>query len=394
MKLQNNKKYTQIALYAFLTAAAIIVFTIFAVNYNDLVGLLKKIFGILNPFLIGFSLAYILNPLQKFFYNKVLKNFQEETEKRKNIKKGLSIAMTYFIALLILSLLIAFIIPNMIISITDFGSKIPSYIDTSRATLNSFIENNEWAKRLINEINVPWDDIWNNFKNILSGFFPNIIDYSIQFGNTVMNCIIGIVLSAYLLIDKNKFILQTKKIVYALFREKTSDSIINISNKTNKTFIDFLIGRILDGAIVGVLCYILLILFNIKYAILISVIVGLFNIIPFFGPLIADIITGVLLFLVSPKEAIIALIIIIILQNIDGNFIGPKIIGDSIGLSPFWVMFALLVGGGFFGFIGFLISVPAFALIYSFISNIINRKIEEKNIEPEKLGINKEKNNL
>lgn len=387
MKLQNNKKYTQIALYVFLTAAAIIVFGIFAVNYNDLVGLLKKILGILNPFIIGFSLAYLLNPLQKFFYNKCLKKLNDDTPKKKNLKKGLSIFLTYVVVILISSLLIAFIIPNIIVSITDFGEKIPSYIETSRATVNDFIQNHEWSKNLISEINVPWDDIWNNFKNILSGIFPNIINYSIQFGSTVMNIIIGFVLSAYLLIDKEKFIIQTKKTVYVMFKEKTADTIVNISKKTNETFIHFLIGRLLDGAIVGILCYILLLLFHVKYAILISVIVGLFNIIPFFGPLIADFSTGILLFLVSPRDAFVALIIIIILQNVDGNFIGPKIIGDSIGLSPFWVMFALLVGGGFFGFAGFLLSVPAFALLYSFISGIVNKKIEEKDIEPEKFEV-------
>lgn len=390
MKLQNNKKYTQISLYVFLTAAAIIVFGIFAVNYNDLVGLLKKILSILNPFIIGFSLAYILNPLQKFFYNKCLKKLNDDTCKKKNFKKGLSIFLTYVIVILILSLLIAFIIPNIIVSVTDFGEKIPSYIETSRNTLNDFMGKYEWTKKLINEINVPWDDIWNNFRTVLSGIFPNIINYSIQFGSTIMNVIIGIVLSAYLLIDKDKFIVQTKKMVYVIFKETTADTVLNISKKTNETFIQFLIGRLLDGAIVGALCYVLLLIFHVKYAILISIIVGLFNIIPFFGPLIADFSTGILLFLVSPRDAIVALIIIIILQNVDGNFIGPKIIGDSIGLSPFWVMFALLVGGGFFGFAGFLLSVPAFALLYSFICGIVNKKIEEKDIEPEKLEVNVE----
>lgn len=194
----------------------------------------------------------------------------------------------------------------------------------------------------------------------------------------VTNFIIGLIISVYLLNSKDTFLAQIKKLVLASFSEKTAEEIFNGAEYTNRTFGGFISGKIIDSIIIGIICFIVMTIFQWEYALLISCIVGLTNIIPFFGPFIGAIPSVLLLLLVNPWHALYFVIFVLILQQFDGNILGPKILGDSTGLESFWVLFAVLVGGGLFGFIGMVIGIPVFAVIYYYVSRLVNSRLAKK----------------
>ena len=198
--------------------------------------------------------------------------------------------------------------------------------------------------------------------------------------SSIWNIILGIIVSIYLLIDKEKFCALIKKITYAIFPKSASEKILEVSYMSNSIFGKFLIGKIVDSAIIGVLTFFILALCKMPYAILVSVIVGITNIIPFFGPFIGAVPSFIIILFISPVKALWFLVIIFIIQQLDGNIIGPKILGDSIGISAFWILFSILVAGKFLGLIGMVIGVPLFAVIYAIVKEIIEGKLKKKNM--------------
>ena len=194
------------------------------------------------------------------------------------------------------------------------------------------------------------------------------------------NVLIGVIISVYLLVSKEKFLRQSKKVIYALCKPKKANLILHIGRKANEIFNGFIIGKIIDSAIIGVLCFIGVSIFKMPYALLVSVIVGVTNVIPVFGPYIGAVPCAILILLVDPMKGLGFIIFIILLQQLDGNVIGPKILGESTGLSPFWVVFSILLAGGLFGIVGMIVGVPTFALIYYIIKLFIQQKLEAKNL--------------
>ena len=194
------------------------------------------------------------------------------------------------------------------------------------------------------------------------------------------NVFVGVIISVYVLANKESFSGQTKKVLYAVCPERTANIVMEIVRDSNRIFIGFLSGKIMDSMIIGIICFIVLSILNIPYTLIVSVIVGVTNIIPFFGPYIGAIPSALLILLTDPKAGLIFIVFIIILQQIDGNLIGPKILGDSTGLSAFWVIFAIMVGSGLFGFIGMILGVPTFAVIYHIITKAVNQKLKQKQL--------------
>lgn len=201
--------------------------------------------------------------------------------------------------------------------------------------------------------------------------------------SSVWNIILGLIISIYLLIDKEKFFGISKKITYAIFSTTRAERILELTRRSNSTFGKFLSGKILDSTIIGILTFIILTVFKIPYTLLISFIVAVTNIIPFFGPFIGAIPSVIIILFVSPIKALWFLLIIFIIQQIDGNIIGPKILGDSIGISAFWILFSIMIAGKFLGFVGMVIGVPLFAVIYSVVKENVEAKLEKKGLETE-----------
>ena len=211
-------------------------------------------------------------------------------------------------------------------------------------------------------------------KEIISQVTSGII----VFAKGIVNFLIGLVVCIYVLMEKDHFVGSFKKITYGLFSAKTGNRFIKVARKSHSIFSGFIVGKIIDSIIIGILCYIILAIVHMPYALLVSCIVGVTNVVPFFGPYVGAIPSFLLILLENPTKSIYFLIIILILQQVDGNIIGPKILGQSTGLSSFWVIFAILLGGGLFGFVGMLFGVPTFAVIYYIFNEIVKRNLRAK----------------
>ena len=229
-------------------------------------------------------------------------------------------------------------------------------------------------------INDKLTEITNWVLQLVTNLLPIIGGIVMAFASSVWNIILGIIISVYLLVDKEKFFALGKKVVVALFNDKHANIILNLANRTNLTFGKFIGGKIIDSAIIGVLTFIILTIFKMPYSLLISVIIGITNIIPFFGPFIGAIPSAIIILFISPIKAVWFGVIILVIQQIDGNIIGPKILGDSIGISAFWILFAILVAGKLFGLVGMIIGVPMFALIYSIVKDVIEIRLSKKGL--------------
>ncbi len=223
-----------------------------------------------------------------------------------------------------------------------------------------------------------WDQIINDLVNWLKGFIPVLGNAAFGVAMGIKDLFFGIFISIYMLLSKDLFARQTKKILYAVSKKTIADRIIELTRQTNKVFTGFLSGKILDSMIIGAICFLFMALFGLPYAPLISVIITVFNMIPMFGPFIGAIPSILLILLVDPWQALIFTVFIILLQQADGNFIGPKILGESTGLSGFWVIVAILVGGGLWGVVGMIIGVPALAVIYALVRTGVERLLKKK----------------
>jgi predicted PurR-regulated permease PerM len=197
---------------------------------------------------------------------------------------------------------------------------------------------------------------------------------------SIYNLIIGIIVSIYLLSDKEGFVAAVKRMMYSIFSVETADRLRSGLNFVDRTFMSFLNGKLLDSLIIGIICYIVCSILQMPYTLLVSVIVGVTNIIPFFGPLIGAVPSALIILMVDPTKCLIFVIFVIILQQIDGNIIGPRILGNSTGITGFWVMFSIILGGGLFGFWGLLLGVPVFVVIYSLVTNLVVKKLKRNDL--------------
>lgn len=380
--------YISLAVLVFVLFCCCTMFFFMIYRYNGVSKGWDTIMKVLQPITFGLVIAYLINPIMKFFEKHLLHFLEPRVQKEKKCRKiarSIATGGAVVVFVLIVILLFAMMIPQLISSISGMVNSLPKQVD-------SFID---WFNGLTNSDNEIIQSLETNMMDMVTylenwvkeSFLPNIQTYitSITSGvinmvKVLMNAIIGLIVSVYVLMTKEKFIGQSKKIVYAIFKPVRGNVIIDTFRKSNEIFGGFISGKLLDSAIIGVLCYICLLIMKMPYTLLVSVFVGLTNIIPFFGPFIGAIPSVIIIALADPIKGIYFLIFIFILQQVDGNIIGPKILGDSTGLSAFWVMFSILIGGGLFGFLGMLLGVPVFAMIYYIIRRLVNHSIRKKNL--------------
>ncbi|MDD6231951.1 MAG: AI-2E family transporter [Frisingicoccus sp.] len=350
---------------------------------------IKNAFGvlmrILAPVIFGLVIAYILMPVVNFIQRKLseLSFFKKWTEKKRgNMVRGISVAFTIVLAIGIVVILGYMVVPQLVISVSQIIYRFPSYTRQVAEWFEYMQADGQLSEDIQNLIKQGMELFQTWMKNDL---YPRIMDGINVFTSSMMNIfgffyntVIGIIISIYVLMSTETFTGQSKKITYALFKPDMANSVIDVVRHSNQIFSGFIIGKLIDSAIIGVVCFIVLNLIHMPYAMLVSVIVGVTNIIPFFGPYIGAIPSVLLISLTDLKQGIIFLVFIIILQQIDGNILGPKILGNSTGLSPFWVIFAILLGGGLFGFPGMLLGVPVFAVIYYLVKTFIEYMLYKK----------------
>lgn len=379
MKINWNKTYTTIAVYAFIVICLGIAFANILSQIDLFTSKMQQIMGVFDPFIIGFVIAYLLNFMLRFYEDKVFSlSFIKKNTKKS--MRGLGISLSYITAGLILYVFMQFLVPQLVASIKGLINDIPKYIYNMTNYLDQSLKEMDINPEYMTFITAKISEITNWTIQVLTNVIPIIGNIFMSFASSVWNIILGIIISIYLLMDKEKFFALGKKVIKALFNEKHSAVILELANRTNETFGRFIGGKIIDSAIIGVLTFIVLAIFKMPYALLISVIVGVTNIIPFFGPFIGAIPSAIIIMFVSPIQALWFLVIILVIQQIDGNIIGPKILGDSIGISAFWILFSILVAGKLFGLAGMIIGVPMFALIYSIIKDIIEIRLANKGL--------------
>ena len=382
-----REKVKIVSRYIFLVVVGIILLTFAMYQYPKLQSLLDSLNSILAPIYYGIAIAYLLDPLSKSIRKRLSPAFKKYHRGEK-LAKGLAITLSMIIGILIVTVLIWLIIPSLVDSITVIVEEMPkqvqSFIDwlESKAKGESaLMENLSMVVTRASAAVEDWlrTDLITTVGDVVTAITTGVID-AVMF---IFNLLIGVVVAIYVMVDKEKFLGQSKKLIYTLFKPETGDTIIDTARHGHKIFGGFLYGKILDSAIVGVITFIVLTILRTPYSLLVSVIVGITNIIPFFGPFIGGIPSAILILLADPLQGLYFIIFIIIMQQIDGNIIGPKILGNTTGISEFWVTFALLLFGGIFGFLGMIIGVPAFAVVYYAVVQFMNKKLIRKGLPTE-----------
>ena len=383
-KKPHIKPYLYGMLAGFGAISLSIIFFFFIYRFEGFGDAVSKLTSILMPFIYGAVIAYLLKPVCNTVENFLHRLFPE---KMKGLVSALSVAATLLFGLLVIYALFMMIIPQLVTSVTTLYY-------TARANLSNFIRwvNNlefvadnevimDYVNKAYNAISVDLDSWIKNtlmpsMQNIVSGVGIGVLNVVTVF----KNLIIGIIVAIYLLASRKKFAQQAKLILYSILKPRWADVLLNEVLYADKMFGGFINGKIMDSAIIGVLCYIVCAIVKFPSALLVSVIIGVTNVIPFFGPIIGLVPCAFLILLVNPLQAFYFVIFILVLQQVDGNVIGPKILGNTVGISGFWVLASITIAASLFGFTGMILGVPVFAIIYLLISDSVNNKLRKKNL--------------
>lgn len=390
MKLRFNKKYICWGITAFLVLAAAICFYYLVFFGNSFLASIKSIIHVATPVIYGVIFAYLLTPIINTIEKSILIPFFKKIDKelsikaRKRMRAG-SIILALLFVFLILYGFFALVIPQIITSIRNITYQFPTYVDNLTYWATKFLADNPDIEALVVRLLDNYSEelshyLNNNIVPQLKAIVKTVSLSLLSFAYSMWNLIIGIIISIYVLYNKELFLGQSKKIAYALFTTKRANQLIKDARFTSETFIGFISGKIVDSIIIGILCFIGTSLIGIPYAVLVSVIVGVTNVIPFFGPYLGAIPSALLILMVSPIHCLYFIIFILFLQQVDGNFIGPKILGSSTGLSGFWVIFSITIFGGIFGIPGMIIGVPIFAVFYAWIKRAIARRLKKRDL--------------
>ncbi len=406
MKFKWDKKYLYWGITGFLVISASSVFVIGLSSIVDIISAVFSFLAVLTPVLYGFIIAYILAPvatfiekpcLRRLFYTiqdkkreRFLKKYPDKEPPPKTfpvrkVARVTSVAITILFALALLVGLVWILLPQLIQTVTTLVNNMDEYVKSVTDWVSGALANypevenyvlqitdgisdklNTWlSSELLPQMNNLWNLITSNVMNIIS---------------VTMNLLLGFVIAIYFLNSKELFAAQSKKIVYCIFSTKHANRIIETARDINKSFGQFLTGKLIDSFIIGALYVVVMNIFQMPYAVLCGVIMGVLSIIPYFGTFIGYIPCMLLMLLADPIQCLYFTILVVVIQNIDGNILAPKIIGDSTGLSSFWVIFGMLVGQGIFGFTGLIIGIPLFAVVYSFIKNRVNKGLKNKDL--------------
>lgn len=382
------KKVIRYAGIVFVLFCCCVLFYFAVYRYEGVGAGVGKFMKALQPIIFGLVIAYLMNPVMMFVERNVLRLLEGRLATRKKEKKvarvvGTVCAIVIFI--LIVAMLIYMMIPQLIESISGMINTLPEQTERFIDWFDDFTKlENQWTKMLEEGMMSAATYLEDWAKTSL---LPNIQSYvgSVTSGvisvvKVLVNFLVGLIVAVYVLMGKERFVGQSKKVVYAVFKPVRGNVIIEVVRKSHEIFGGFISGKILDSIIIGLLCYIGLVILDMPYALLVSAFVGLTNVVPFFGPFIGAIPSVIIITLAEPIKGLYFVIFVLVLQQLDGNVIGPKILGDSTGLNSFWVVFAIMVGGGLFGFAGMLLGVPTFAVIYYLVSRVVNYALRRRRL--------------
>lgn len=338
---------------------------------NSLFPFIGGLLSILSPFFWALGLAYFFNPLMNLL------------EKHLNLKRIYSLLLTYVIVIGLTTLGITVIFPTVFDSLVDLFKNLPEYADNTQAWIISHIDefntNYYLNPAILEQLQNTSTKSLNELNSFINNFLSSFLSSTIKFTTSFFKFIFGFIISIYILKDKENLLSISKRIICYIVPHDKHDDIFSFLKETNSVFSEFILGKSIDSLIIGILCYIGLLLINAPFALLISIVVGITNMIPYFGPFIGMIPAFVLTFLANPTKAFIVLLFIFLLQQFDGLYLGPKILSEKVGLSPLLVILAITIGGGLFGILGMFVSVPIMALLKTYTKHIITNKYSRDN---------------
>lgn len=386
MKNSNFKrKYFYIGLTAFLVVAACVLFFFLIFRLPGILSFLGKMLSVTQPVIIGLVIAYLVNPIANSINGGLLKLSKKHFNKKPQLARKISNAISVFGALAVfifmIMLIIYMIVPQFIESISSMVKVLPGQLDAFIKKVSEEFERNKDLQNLINAV-YEYEQEW--LQNDLTGYVNSLATYFASGVWSVVSFLkdfaVGLIFAIYILFNKALLMRQFRKLLYACLNNTAVEHIFKTGKKAHRIFSGFIYGKLLDSFIIGVLCFIGISILKIPYTMLVAVVIGVTNIIPVFGPYLGAIPCAALILLTDPIKGLYFIIFIILLQTLDGNFIGPKILGNSTGLSAFWVVFAIVLGGGLFGVLGMLIGVPLFAVIYYLVTTLVNYRLGKKNL--------------
>ncbi len=377
-----DKSYLKICLYIFVLATAVILFEKIIGHLPNLGNVFHRavntILRLGAPFFIGFAIAYIMNPFMKFFEDFFMKHSAKARAHHK-LTRIFCILINYIFIIGSISWISIYLIPELKTSVVSFVSQLSTYSTQLNTSTTEFFDrihfiNSADVTNIINKLLAPIMSAFENVPALITNILTNL--YSV--GKITVDIIMAIFIAFYMLYDKENFRKQTHKMVYALSSRKTAEKLFYNAQRINRIFQNFIVGKAIDSLIIGILAFIGFRLLNAPYPLILSLIVGVTNMIPYFGPFIGAIPAAIMTFLVSPTTAVWVLLFILALQQFDGNFLGPKILGNSLDISPIWIILAVILGGALLGPVGMFIGVPVLATLKMFLMEYINRKYEKK----------------
>lgn len=344
-------------------------------NLGYFLGKIGVFIGIVSPFAGGIVIAYVLDPMVKFFYTKLFK------EKKKT--RGFAILLAYLVAILLLVLLAWLVIPQIVDSIAMLLTNFPSYIQSVQDMLGMAQErfgvDLSSATKVLDDSEAMVKEIY----SMASAAMPQIVASIGSVASNFVAIFTSIAASIYMLADKEHLLHQLRTLAHAFLPEKAAENTLRICHYANVNFTGFFVGKIIDSAIIGVITFVAMAILRLDFALLISVFIGITNIIPVFGPFIGAIPSIFILLLVDPIQAVIFGVLILVIQQVDGNFIGPKILGSSIGISALWILFSIVVGGDLFGLVGMVVGVPLFATFYGLAREFVHYMLDKRGLDSE-----------
>lgn len=341
------------------------------INFKHIVNFLSSVIDILMPFIIGFILAFVLNIPMKYYYKKL--NIKNEKK-----KKTIAAILAFLTFLAVIILLIIVIIPQVVENIKQLVTNMPDVIKQAKTWLDFILNEFNISSDVIKQAENMQNDVGKILFGYISSWAPNIASGVTSITTSIAHLFMGVIIAVYMLFSKEKLLSQINKVGQAYLDEKKYLQVKEICYLIAETFENFFTGQVTESFIIGILCYIGCKILNIPYASIAALIIGLTNIIPYFGPIIGAVISCVLILFVSPMKAIIFLVFSTCLQQFESNLIYPHVVGSSVGLSALWVLFAVTAGGGLFGITGMIFGLPVFSVIYELFRRSTNHRLKEK----------------
>ena len=390
---KNKNYYFKMGVNGLLTVCGGILFYYILFHYDRLSALISTFFSILTPLISGLIIAYILNPVMRFLETKVFSPLWNKLKPKKGhtyakefiVIRVLCAFLTLILFIMVIYLLVISVVPQLITNLQSILGRVPVYLLNLDEYYSSVLTKYPNLESLLTQYSIDMSQWFYNkilpyFEELISKSSTSLLGSIITVFKSLLNFIIGIIISLHLLIDKERFIAQSKKVIYAFLKQERANNFINNLRYSDKIFGGFISAKVVDSIIIGILCYIGMLILKLPYPVLIAVVVGITNVIPYFGPFIGAIPSAFFILMIDPKKCLIFLIFVLALQQFDGNILGPKILGDSTGLNSFWVIFSITVFSGLFGWVGMFIGVPLFAVIYAAFKTVVNKRLEIKHM--------------